>query len=195
MRALEAEHARLSRFPEADVFADGTIIAWSKRFNSTDVVYFYVAVRAADHWYISGTGRGDNRARTYDELLDFIGNGTNVRVIDPDVGLELDELVIDEGDDGRPWRNRVKEVRNAVADQLSAATATEAVTANPPAGMIMAAHPGAVTYKNVPITEEVERFAQEADNAVADQRESVADNSGGWCMPTDTSLTSPELER
>lgn len=165
MRALEAEHARLSRFPATDVFADGTIMAWSKLIPSTGVNYSYAAIRGNDLWWVTGSTSGGSRGRTYDELLNFIGDGTNVRVIDPDVGLELDELVIDEGDDGRPWRNRVKEVRNAVADQLFTTTAAEVVTANPPAGMIM------------------------RDDGT------TADNSGGWCMPTDTSLTSPESER
>lgn len=132
MRALEAEHARLSRFPATDVFADGTIMAWSKLIPSTDVNYSYAAIRGNDLWWVTGSTSGGSRGRTYDELLNFI-DVTNVRVIDPDVGLELDELVIDEGDDGRPWRNRAKET------QLPDATATQMMTADPPAGMIMQA--------------------------------------------------------
>ena len=187
MRALEAEYARLSRFPATDVFADGTIMAWSKLISSTGVNYSYAAIRGNDLWWVTGSTSGGSRGRTYDELLNFIGDGTNVRVIDPDVGLELDELVIEEDDDGRPWRNRVKEVRNAVSNELAeeftetALTAATAgwvqppsarepldgslLTADPPAGMIM------------------------RDDGT------TADNSGGWCMPTDTSLTSPESER
>lgn len=184
MRALEAEYARLSRFPATDVFADGTIIAWSKRYRSTNINYSYAAIRATDQWWVTGNAQ---RALSYDELLDVIRDGTNVRVIDPDVGRELDELVIEEDDDGRPWRNRVKEARNAVSNELAeeftetALTAATAgwvqspsaresldgspLTADPPAGMIM------------------------RDDGT------TADNSGGWCMPTDTSLTSPESER
>lgn len=163
LRQLEAEYARLSRFPSTDVFADGTIMAWSKLIPSTGVNYSYAAIRGNDLWWVTGSISGGSRGRTYDELLNFIGDGTNVRVIDPDVGLELDQLVIERGDDDRPWRNRFQEQRNAAADQLSAATAAEVVTANPPAGMFMrAAHPGAVTYKNAPVTEEMEQFAREA---------------------------------
>lgn len=117
LRQLEAEYARLSRFPATDVFADGTIMTWQTRTRET--TYNYAAIRGNDLWWSTGPVTGGQRSRSYDELLNFIGNGTNVRVIDPDVGVELDELVIEEGDDGTPWRDRVKEARNAVSNELA----------------------------------------------------------------------------
>lgn len=118
MRKLEAEYARLSRFPSRDVFTNGTVMTWSRRFD-TDVNYNYAAIRANDFWWTTGVVARGQRSLNYDDLLTFIGDGTNVRIIDPDVGVELDELVIEEGDDGRPWRNRVKEARNAVSNELA----------------------------------------------------------------------------
>lgn len=123
MRALEAEYAAITRFPPGDVFGAGTIIAWNKQLDGR--VYSYAAINTGiNAWYV--TGRTARLQYQYDSLVQFIGDGTNVRIIDPDVGVELDELVIEEGDDGYPWRNRVKEARNAVAGQL-AEEFTEAV--------------------------------------------------------------------
>ncbi len=120
LRQLEAEYVQLSRFPATDVFAENTIITWSKTFTASDTArstnYSYAVIRANDRWWTTGaTSMGSNgtRGRTYDELLDLIGDGTNVRIIDPDVGVELDDMVIEMGDDGLPWRNRIKEARNA----------------------------------------------------------------------------------
>lgn len=124
MRRLEAEYSQLSRFPVLDVFADRTIITWVKTYADE---YNYAAIRVCDRWFV--TGINSKRAYNYEELLTFIGDGTNVRVIDPDAGLELDELVIESNDAGLPWRNRVKEARNALSEGV--------LTADVPVGMIM----------------------------------------------------------
>jgi len=59
LRELEAEEARLSRFPSTDLFADGDIISYKVQYglDASATTYHYVAVRAVGCWYTTDQKR------------------------------------------------------------------------------------------------------------------------------------------
>lgn len=73
--------AALDRIPAADPCADGDVITFRKRFDTTPKrPYTYVAVRVAGRWYVSGRPLA-GRAVTWDRLVEFMVTGGVVRKI------------------------------------------------------------------------------------------------------------------
>lgn len=52
-----------------DIFDDGDVISFQKRFTSGPQRYSYVAIKAAGRWYLSGDS---NAFRTFDALVKYM---------------------------------------------------------------------------------------------------------------------------
>lgn len=65
--------AHLDRYPAADPFENGDILQFEKTFPSGDASYTYVAHKAGERWYL--TGSRAPQGITWDELVSFMGLG------------------------------------------------------------------------------------------------------------------------
>ena len=82
---------RLIEQPEDD-FEDEAVIVFKKRFTTcgdgSTSAYTYAAIKIKGRWYVTGTSQAK---LTWEELLDFIGDGAGEPVW---YATEWDELVI-----------------------------------------------------------------------------------------------------
>ena len=75
IKELEAELAKRQQFGE-DEFPNGTVLKFKYRFcgeYSNTAFYTFVALKTADHWYL--TGRIADMF-TWDDLVEFLARGT-----------------------------------------------------------------------------------------------------------------------
>lgn len=75
----EAELQKLERFPDTDIFPEKTVILYDRKYHSNNTVYTYVAMKAANLWYLWGESTGP---MAYDRLVDALSSShtTNIRV-------------------------------------------------------------------------------------------------------------------
>jgi hypothetical protein len=62
----------VSGIPDSDVFTDGQVLTFSKRFPGTAVDYQYAAIKVEDQWYITGQNNA-GRAFNWSALIAFVG--------------------------------------------------------------------------------------------------------------------------
>ena len=58
----------------ADTFDQHTVIRFDKRFEGTDTVYTYAAIKIGSRWYLTGSVHGSRF--TWDELMLFLVSGS-----------------------------------------------------------------------------------------------------------------------
>lgn len=78
---MEAERklALYKQFGE-DVYENGEVFSFQKRFGGGSNIYDYVVVKVHDEWYISGPREG-GRSKTWIQLLAFIVEGNTLEDI------------------------------------------------------------------------------------------------------------------
>jgi hypothetical protein len=87
VKELEAELARLKRFPDGDALPDGTVWSFIKeyRYDRHNRVYLgsdgvatmreftYVALKADGLWWVTGQNKHSLNGASYEKLVEFIG--------------------------------------------------------------------------------------------------------------------------
>jgi hypothetical protein len=78
IRELEREAARLSAMPAEPetIDPDEALVVWWRKTFHGGAAYTYTAVKVNDRWWVTGS-RGNNIARTWDELLEFVAQGSS----------------------------------------------------------------------------------------------------------------------
>lgn len=113
LRELEAEMARLERFPRDEDVPQGTVLRFIKTrtvaYSRTrgDLVaraYTYVALKVgADRWYLTigepsyPMHQGVTPKCTYDSLIDFMADATDIEVVTRWMPLELARVAWENG--------------------------------------------------------------------------------------------------
>lgn len=69
--------AKLSQYPE-DTFSNGTVLKFKKQFEGRgSVKYNYAAIKVNGLWYTTGHNLRTPKGITWEELIDWMGEGVN----------------------------------------------------------------------------------------------------------------------
>lgn len=71
----EEQLTHFARYPSDDVFTDGDVLRFAKKFPNSEQRYTYVAVKVDGTWHL--TGKRSPQGITWDVLVDFMGLGVD----------------------------------------------------------------------------------------------------------------------